>query len=173
MIYLKKAILILMMMSTVFVAYAGTDGDGFPDNIDLDDDNDGILDVNESEPCDPFRIIWNHNGSSGGQNGQSDAATYNPNSASSMFTSAANATFGAFPPGIDEATDNSPFNYVLRGADQANFASAKANNDYVEFAFVPNQNMQLSNIQLGFFTSNAGNPDFNMGNFKIAMEHDD
>lgn len=30
-----------------------TDGDGIPDNIDPDDDNDGVLDVNEAFPLDP------------------------------------------------------------------------------------------------------------------------
>lgn len=32
---------------TIFINSVDTDGDGVPDNIDIDDDNDGILDINE------------------------------------------------------------------------------------------------------------------------------
>ncbi len=38
----------------IYIAYPDTDGDGVLDNIDIDDDNDGILDVDESRSYDPL-----------------------------------------------------------------------------------------------------------------------
>jgi len=45
------------------VDLADTDGDGIPDNIDLDDDNDGILDVNECEANTTVTFLLDSNNS--------------------------------------------------------------------------------------------------------------
>lgn len=139
------------------------DGDGFCNDVDLDDDNDGILDTNELSDCSTTQIEWTHNG---GGDGQSDAASYSP----ANFTSAADAFFAG---GLDEATDNTPYNYLIRNADSADFASAKAGNDYIEFSFVPSSDMKLFGINLGFYTGLASDPEYNCGNFKITIEYDD
>ena len=46
------------------------DGDGVCNIDDLDNDNDGILDVDEKGTCENFQLTWNHNN----DGGQSDAS---------------------------------------------------------------------------------------------------
>jgi len=143
-----------------------SDGDGIPDIDDLDDDNDGILDTDEVFGCENAQIEWSHN--NGG--GQSDDASYVPAASSTYFSSASTATFGA---GLDETTDNYSYTYLLRNADALTYAAAKTANDYVAYSFVPTDDMVLTGIGLGFFTSATGNPEFNCGNFKVAIEYDE
>ncbi len=140
------------------------DGDGIVDSLDLDDDNDGILDDDEYV-CQHAQIEWTHNG----DNGQSQAATYTPNS-EGYFTSAASAVFGD---GLDENSDNYAYTYLLRNAEAATYADAKVNSDYVELSFVPSEAVRLEAINLGFWTNGSGDPEFNIGNFKIAIEYSD
>jgi len=139
-----------------------SDGDGVIDSVDLDDDNDGILDTVE-DVCVNAQIDWNHNG----DNGQSQSATYTPNS-EGYFMSAQDAIFGW---GLDENSDNYAYTYLLRNADASNFSDAKVNNDYVELSFVPSDLLELESINLGFYTNGNSDPEFNIGNFKIAIEY--
>ncbi|WP_378183531.1 Calx-beta domain-containing protein [Aquimarina sp. SS2-1] len=141
-----------------------TDGDTVPDTTDLDDDNDGILDTDEDN-CTIAQIEWSHNGAGG----QSDDATFTAGS-STYYTSSQPATFGA---GLDEATDDYAFTYLIRGADTGNFVDAKAANDYLELAFTPSEDLFLDGISLGFFTAANTDPEFNAGNFKMAVEVSD
>ena len=139
-----------------------TDGDGIVNSLDLDDDNDGILDTVE-DVCEEAQIEWTHNG----DNGQSESATYKPNS-ETYFTSAADVVFGS---GLDESSDNYAYTYLLRNADATNFGDAKAGNDYVELSFVPSEELHLKAVNLGFWTNNDWAPEFHIGNFKVAIEY--
>lgn len=138
------------------------DGDGIVDAEDLDDDNDGILDETENV-CQRAQIEWSHNG----DNGQSQSATYTPNS-EVYFTSAQDAIFGW---GLDENSDNYAYTYLLRNADAATYSEAKTNNDYVELSFVPLETVRLEAINLGFWSNSQWDPEFNIGNFKMAIEY--
>ena len=137
------------------------DGDGIVDAEDLDDDNDGILDTSEYV-CQEAQIEWSHNG----DDGQSQAATYTENS-EAYFISGDDAVFGT---GLDESTDNYAYTYLLRNADATNYDDAKTNNDYVELSFVPAEELRLEAVNLGFWTNGTGDPEFNIGNFKMAIE---
>ena len=141
-----------------------SDGDGIVDSVDLDDDNDGILDTDE-DVCVTAQIEWTHNG----DNGQSQSATYTPNS-EVYFMSAQDAIFGW---GLDENSDNYAYTYLLRNADASNFSDAKVNNDYIELSFVPSEFLQLEEINLGFYTDSYGAPEYQAGNFKMAIEISD
>jgi len=144
------------------IAEPDTDGDGIANSLDLDDDNDGILDVEENT-CFVAQVEWNHNG----DNGQSEAANYAPNS-EEYFISAQSAMFGA---GLDENLDNYAYTYLLRNADATTYIDAKANDDYVELSFIPSEALRLEAVNLGFWTNASEDPEFNIGNFKIAIEY--
>jgi len=64
------------------------DGDGVINLYDLDDDNDGISDVDESWDISSPEIQWNHNWDPWGQ---SDAASYE--GGTTFFSSAEDLTF--------------------------------------------------------------------------------
>ncbi|MHA7060189.1 DUF7507 domain-containing protein, partial [Aquimarina sp. M1] len=138
-----------------------SDNDSVPNDCDQDDDNDGILDVDEGN-CTSAQIEWNHNDSGG----QSDTATFTPGS-SAFYTSSQPVVFG---PGLDEVTDNYAFTYLLRGADTDNFTDSKTADDYLELTYTPAEDLLLDGISLGFFTSTSSDAEFNAGNFKIAIE---
>ena len=67
--------------------------------------------------------------------------------------------------------DNYSHTYLLRNADASNFAAAKTGNDYVELSFQPIEEVTLKGVNLGFWTNGSGDPEFNIGNFKIAIEY--
>ena len=159
--------------ATVTIIVADADGDGVNDTTDLDDDNDGILDTVELASCETVRVQWTHNGPDN-TDGQNENATFISNGIEPdvagpnvNFTSTSGTTFGA---GLDETTDNAEFTYLLRGADESSFADAKTANDYVEVSFEPASDLLLEAINLGFFTANESRPEFNAGNFRIAIE---
>ena len=60
---------------------------------------------------------------------------------------------------------------MLRGAAATNFADAKTGNDYAQISFTPAQNTTLDAINLGFYTGSTSFPDYNCGNFKVAIEY--
>ena len=142
-----------------------SDMDGIADICDLDDDNDGILDIVEGKCDEDSQIEWTHNTNGG----QGDGATYTPAEDSNLYTSAADIVIGS---GLDESV-NYAFTYLLDDADATDFTGAKVDNDYLQFSYVPVESMILDGIGLGFFTSAASNPEFNVGNFKIAIEYSD
>ncbi len=139
------------------------DADGINNSCDSDDDNDGILDVDESVCTDQPELQWNHNGSGG----QSDSASFNDPADAGFFTSTADVVFGS---GLDES-DNAAFTYILQGASTSTFATAKAANDYAELSFVPSEDLDFNSLTIGFFTSDSGGPDSLADQFKIAVEH--
>jgi len=142
------------------------DADGINNICDLDDDNDGILDADEYV-CTSPEVQWNHNETAGGQNGQSDFATYGDPADAAFFTNAQDVVFGS---GLDES-DNVAFTYILQGASEATFAAAKTANDYAELSFTPSEAIELTNLQIGFFTNNNNGPDALADQFKIAVEY--
>ena len=147
------------------IAKIDSDMDGIDDLIDIDDDNDGILDIVEGKCDEDSQIEWKHNENGG----QGDGPTYVPAEDSNLYTSAADIVIGS---GLDESA-NYAFTYLLDDADATDFAGAKTDNDYVQFSYVPVEPMLLEAISLGFFTSAASNPEFNVGNFKVAIEYAD
>ena len=166
---MKNNILIFFILSFLLIgnnlsAQTDSDGDGIINSIDLDDDNDGILDTTEN-PCTSAQVQWMHNASSG----QSDFATFgnDTTTTSPHFTSANNISFGT---GLDETTDNYPYTYLLRNATATTFAAAKTGNDYAQVSYTPSKKMYLNGINFGYF-STTGSPQFNCGNFKMAVEY--
>ena len=147
------------------IAKVDSDMDGIDDLVDLDDDNDGILDIVEGKCDEDSQIEWKHNENGG----QGDGPTYLPVEDSNLYTSAADIVIGN---GLDES-ENYAFTYLFLDADAIDFAGAKADNDYVQFSYVPVEPMLLEGISLGFFTSDFSNPDFDAGNFKVAIEYAD
>lgn len=142
-----------------------TDLDGIPDIDDWDDDNDGILDGVENANCNTYSsVVWVHNE----QNGQTDAATFDPAESSNYFTNVSDMSFGA---GLDETTDNYAYTYLLRGATSSNFIDAKAGNDYAQVVITPAINITLTAIYFGFYTSDVSYPEYKCGNFKMAIEY--
>ncbi|UOB18648.1 lectin-like domain-containing protein [Abyssalbus ytuae] len=136
-----------------------TDGDGLDNDLDLDDDNDGILDTDEG--CTQIDLQWNHNDAGG----QSQAVTYGAGAAT-YFTNANDLSFG---PGIFENPDYA-YTYVFGGADQPSFTGAKNNSDYVQVSFTPSARLFLYEMNFGYFTADASHIEYNMGNYKLAVE---
>ncbi|WP_299799383.1 Ig-like domain-containing protein [uncultured Maribacter sp.] len=151
------------------------DDDGILNDIDLDNDNDGILDTDELALCTQTRVEWEHNDSEipnastvGSTNpGDSDYATYDRRTliSSSNFTSAANISFGS----LNET--GSQYTYVFDNANQSSFATAKSANHYVEISYTPAVDLWTQNIAIGFYSSSSG-PDTTYGNFDMALEMD-
>jgi len=103
------------------------DDDGILDGDDDDVDGDGIPNSEERGEYNTGQILWNHNS----DNGQSDSADTEVRP--DYFASSTNLTFG---PGVFENPDYA-YTYILSGADQPDFASAKTNDDYVQVSFTP------------------------------------
>ncbi|MEM6963112.1 MAG: discoidin domain-containing protein [Bacteroidota bacterium] len=101
-----------------------SDGDGVCDPFDIDDDNDGIKDVDESI-CDVTTetsiVDWDHNAAPTLAGGINDA---------SLVASAADESYGS---GLGAYENGSVLQ--MPGLDQVDLASAIADNDYVEYSF--------------------------------------
>uniref|UniRef100_UPI0030EE9F02 beta strand repeat-containing protein n=1 Tax=Ascidiimonas meishanensis TaxID=3128903 RepID=UPI0030EE9F02 len=98
--------------ATVFITVApDTDGDGVPDNADLDDDNDGITD-NQELNCSPANILdWDTATWTG--NPQADPTPGNPNTASTTINGVTFSATSAITAGITN-------NFVSRYATDIN-----------------------------------------------------
>jgi hypothetical protein len=110
----------------VLVATAGckdTDGDGIPDSIDLDNDNDGILDADECATNLDEIVEWTHNNSS---------APWEANIVQSPYiASASNSTTGA---GITARSQYISTSW-LDGITATSYSDAVNKNTYVEYTF--------------------------------------
>ena len=138
------------------------DGDGIPDQFDLDADGDGVLDVDEYGPCATGgQVVWNHNG----DGGQSDAAIVDANAAPHI-TAATDITFGR---GLVENPDFAN-TYLIGGADQPDLAGAQFNGDYVQYSVTPAVPLVLDYIYDGFFTGSGSVQEAGLGNFQMAIE---
>ncbi|WP_223609263.1 hypothetical protein [Chryseobacterium sp. OSA05B] len=120
-----------------------SDGDGFINVNDLDDDNDGIPDINEGFCTNSlFDAGWFGNSPTSTQNqdGFWASAPANPASIiyggahnSSVVNTAAPFTFG---PGLTSSTNGGTLSrWFLTGVNATTLASAKAGNDYAQYSF--------------------------------------
>lgn len=155
-----------------------SDGDGISDYCDLDDDNDGILDINEMDCSlqnNDTRIIW-------GYNNGTFASSYRVNSPTETFTlptdyfsAGGNLTFGS---GMQKyqikSTDISDFE--VRDVDQVSFATAKSSNDYMQVSYTPATPLELTGFNLGFAINLYASGEHSsirksLGNYKAAIEY--
>ncbi|WP_299769194.1 VCBS domain-containing protein [uncultured Dokdonia sp.] len=130
---------------------ADADGDMIPNSCDLDDDNDGILDVDEVQ-CDTavapnFTAVWDPNlidasnpqsinGNTGALKTNRyeinilDQSVFEPNAQNSIFGS------GLIDESLNVGNNADSHGYFfVSGADEVDAASAKANDDYIQFGF--------------------------------------
>ena len=122
---------------TLLVATGGLaadqDADGIQSNIDLDDDNDGILDQDELY-CDASgQVAWVHELIGGVLGAVSIDAEV-----SSFLSGSANLSVG---PGLTELLNVSE--YLLSGASELTFSAAKSSDDYLEVGFTFTQDTYL------------------------------
>ncbi|WP_157366634.1 beta strand repeat-containing protein [Aquimarina agarilytica] len=152
-------ILICFTIGAFQTTYAqDIDGDTVTNQLDLDDDNDGILDAVESG-CDPaattgLGLIWDPNidastdafSRTNFNTGNPKVDRYEPSQFDPVFgfpvdfvqPTVSNVSFGSGL--VDESLD--PSNevevsgyYFLSGATETDVTGAKTNNDYLEFSF--------------------------------------
>ncbi|SNR15013.1 Ig-like domain-containing protein [Tenacibaculum jejuense] len=147
------------------------DSDGISDICDLDDDNDGILDTNESfcrivNSSRKLMVLYDNTG--GLQTPTTvDGDFFTPNALS-------NQLFGS---GVNYSNDanNTSGGYVdLQGVDQADLAGAKADNDYVEYNFITGDEGYRI-VQLFFFGEPVGIPavDYRTGySYQVEISDD-
>lgn len=128
----------LELINEVCSSGADTDGDGVLDHCDIDDDNDGIRDIDETICRGDQRqlIWWSHNVPSN----TSNAEILSP----SLITAGQQEIYGS---GIGAYLDETLLK--MAGVDQADLSSAIADNDYVEYSFTTQSNINalyLSNF---------------------------
>ena len=110
------------------------DGDGITDLFDEDDDNDGILDLNEYN-CDTWSsglVLWDANGSP-----PSKAVIQN----TTRVSSAPNMIFGSGIGGSIVSTS-----YRMTGVNQPTLNAAIVDNDYIEFGMTLSSSVSLDYI---------------------------
>jgi len=114
-----------------------SDGDGVPDHLDLDDDNDGILDANECATASGNMIGWYN------------STDYSPfvTASISSFLSGQNSTTGS---GLTR-TRETPENYQrISQVAASSEAQAIANSEYVEYEINVGSRYLLVN-QIGYY----------------------
>ncbi|WP_299899319.1 VCBS domain-containing protein, partial [uncultured Aquimarina sp.] len=147
------------------------DGDGIGDVVDLDDDNDGILDTVES-PC-TFDLTNRKLALLYDNTGGSNVVT----TTDSDFFYVASVSDQMFGSGVSYTNDanNTSGGYIdLQGVDQADLASAKADNDYIEYQFTTSTE-QFQIAQLFFFGEPVGIPavDYRTGySYQVEISDD-
>ena len=131
-----------------------TDGDGVPDAIDLDDDNDGILDIEEGQ-CEPnatpppssLMLLYDNGG-----------GDLSPSILGNDFIASASSQIFGSGVSYTEDPNNVEGGYIdLQGVDQPDLASAIADNDYLEINFATGSD-PYSISQLLFFGEPVGVP---------------
>lgn len=138
-----------------------TDNDGVSDICDLDDDNDGILDLEESK-CSTSSIVsmgaWDNN-----LTPFERGTIWNP----ALIASIENEVFGS---GI--SVSESSTTLTVSGIDQPNYSGAVAANDYIEFAFTTQPNINSLFLRSFFYTKNsfAGADEYG---YSIALAYSD
>ncbi|MCU7618435.1 hypothetical protein NZ698_14640 [Chryseobacterium sp. PBS4-4] len=144
------------------------DGDGILNAVDLDDDNDGIFDVDESTCTGQFDAGWFSNSPSGTQNqdgvwsnAPAGSPTYGGAHNNAVVQSAAPFTFGT---GLT-ATSNGN-SWFLTNVENTSFPTAKTDNDYVQYAFTTPSSLSAGTVirKIGFGKTNRES------NYKISVE---
>lgn len=116
-----------------------SDGDGIPDYLDLDDDNDGILDIDECPETSSSFLSYYNSGSYEG-----DIENWD------IIASAQPSTIGN---GLSRRLI-SPHNYMeLTGINATNVSQSITNNEYVEYSFTT-QNKYSFIKEIGYYTTN-------------------
>ena len=138
-----------------------TDNDGVSDICDLDDDNDGIPDLEESR-CNISSIVsmgtWDNNLT------PFEAGTiWNP----ALIASIENEVFGS---GISVTEAYTTLS--ISGIDQPNYTGAVAANDYIEFAFTTQPNINSLFLRSFFYTKNTS-AGANEYGYSIALAYSD
>jgi len=138
-----------------------TDGDGIADNVDIDDDNDGILDVQENCVFDAYASgDWTSNdgvilGDNTGANPAYFSSIINP------------ATAGS---GVNTQLNETSVN--LQNVDGNNLTEAISSNDYVEFdlttSSLSNQ-IELTSFQIATYILNNGAGPVDEDNFSVGL----
>lgn len=122
-----------------FDSTTDSDGDGIPDYLDLDDDNDGILDIDECPETSSSFLSYYNSGSYEG-----DIENWD------IIASAQPSTIGN---GLSRRLI-SPHNYMeLRGINAANVLQSITNNEYVEYSFTT-QNKYSFIKEIGYYSTN-------------------
>ena len=140
-----------------------SDGDGIIDLCDLDDDNDGIPDLNESICSNSVLslLFWGHNNSS---------AFREP-----TIFSTANVLSGGdevFGSGISVQDVSSTIE--IDGIDQVTLSDAIADNDYIEYSFVLDNSVILNSyLRDVFYSKNGFSDPMNYGYYISILYSDD
>ncbi|WP_159439339.1 lectin-like domain-containing protein, partial [Tenacibaculum agarivorans] len=157
---------------------ADVDGDGIPDFCDQDDDNDGILDTVE-DTCDTLEAllpapsnniaVWEH---------QNDPVDYAVpvNIGTAYVSSAGSQILGSGLTDIVTAAERG-FGYItFSGVDQPDLASAKTDNDYLEYSFVGGSDRWVLSRLFAFDTPTVpvtnGEPAFNGYDITVEVSTD-
>ncbi|MFK8103423.1 MAG: SdrD B-like domain-containing protein [Saprospiraceae bacterium] len=144
-----------------FAACGDTDGDGIGDNCDLDDDNDGIPDLEESK-CDDNIIAlcsWDHNSTP-----YTAPNIWNP----AIIAAAANEVVGAGLTVTEASTT-----LEIAGLDQSSLGGAITDQDYLEYSFTTAAGIDALYVLDFLYTKNDFAPAENYGYLiSIAYSND-
>ncbi|MDT0608430.1 Ig-like domain-containing protein, partial [Croceitalea rosinachiae] len=150
--------------------YAAPDSedDDIPDPLDLDDDNDGILDSNESQDCiDDDYIQWGLNSPIGGR---SVDFVQNPSIANWLLASTGNIITGA---GLSSASPGSELQ--ISGLDAYTYEEALANNEYIEVSFTTGSDIadpMIERLGVNWYQNSDGFTEGNSYDAAIAISSD-
>ncbi|WP_092848967.1 LamG-like jellyroll fold domain-containing protein [Algibacter pectinivorans] len=155
--FITSLFVVLFLFSNVLGAQ---DSDGFINSIDLDDDNDGILDCDESEDSVNGSFVWSLNTPPGNLNMDS---VDNPKITDWVLASTTSLNFdsGKFSPGTSTQLR---FSSIASN----NFSEAISNNDYVEMSFTTSSevsNLILKDIFTGWYEPTKGDSFYSASQF--------
>ncbi len=145
-----------------------SDGDGILDSSDLDDDNDGIFDVDESLCNGQFDAGWFSNSPGGtfNQDGVWPDAPAGGLSYGGAHNNAVVQSANPFSWGSGLTPTQTGTSWALTNVESTSFQNAKAGNDYVQYSFTTPASMTPGTVlrKFGF-----GNTNIN-SNYKISVE---
>lgn len=135
-------IFFLFSFSTISAQTVDTDGDGIVDQLDLDDDNDGIPDSAECSVTPVNMVAWTNN---------TDAFPPTVTTAYNSFITAANSGAGG---GIVRTRNTANNFQQISQIDATSEAQAVTNNEYVSYSITTGARYIAIN-QIGYFAQSA------------------